>query len=189
MRLQLNDRAALHRAVTAFAAGLLMPAIGLAQAASQNALTDAVQDGDICTSMQAASRIRTTCDGERTTIVRTETELTTTVQLRAVSTGFCQGQISLQYEQRNDLAHMEGTLENPTCAASEGEYDVVIRLRADSGDTRTLEFTEQWARSDDQPVRLLADYPIGSDVELIRLNARGLRCRCVEPDAGDAGVP
>ena len=61
-----------------------------------------------------------------------------------------------------------------------GDYEIEVRVRDANGDQQVLVFSESWQRDDDQPVAISADYPIGEDVELIRLRSRGLRCACLE---------
>jgi len=167
------------------ALSLILVGTGAAQSASQDSIQDATRSGRVCTSMEGASRIRTTCDGEKSIVRRSEAELTTTVRLAAPEVRFCSGQISVDYAQWDTIARVEGRLINETCAASSGEYEIVVRIRDDSGEIKTLEFVETWQRSDDLPITFMTDYSIGENVELIRLNARWLRCTCI----GDVEEP
>jgi len=159
---------------------LILVETGAAQSASQDSIQDATRSGKVCTSMEGASRIRTTCDGEKAIVRRSEAELTTTVRLAAPEVPFCSGQINVDYAQWDTIARVEGKLVNETCAASTGEYEIVVRIKDDSGEIKTLEFVETWQRSDDLPITFMKDYTIGENVELIRLNARWLRCTCLE---------
>jgi hypothetical protein len=86
----------------------------------------------------------------------------------------------LEYSQWGTIARVQGTLNNETCAASAGQYEIAVRVKDENGEMRTLEFSETWQRNDDQPVTFTADYPIGENVELIRLNSRWLSCTCVD---------
>jgi hypothetical protein len=93
------------------------------------------------------------------------------------------------YAQKDTTASFEGTLENTGCAASSGEYVVAITIRDDKGELQTLEFTTAWQRNDAEPLALEANYPIGENVDLLRVRARRVSCTCaeapVEPRAGE----
>jgi hypothetical protein len=157
---------------------LLVLAGGFGTARSQ--LGDEHADTPVCRSGASASRVRTACDEEREEVLGLETEITTSVELRPPATPFCSAAIELQYWQRDTDVHVEGVLDNDTCAASGGEYVIVVRTRSESGELQMLEFTETWQRDDDQPVALESDYPIGENVELIRLGSGRIRCRCAD---------
>jgi hypothetical protein len=45
---------------------------------------------------------------------------------------------------------------------------------------KKLDFTETWERTDDKPVMFMHHYPIGENVEVIRVQGRSLQCRCAE---------
>lgn len=137
-------------------------------------------DITVCRSGATASRVRQNCDFERTETISLELERTTTIELSVDNTPFCTALIGLEYYQRNAFAHVEGTIDNEQCTASSGSYVVVARIRNADGEVETLEFEEQWQRSDDQPIELEADYPIGEDVDLLRLSSRRTVCRCGE---------
>jgi hypothetical protein len=86
----------------------------------------------------------------------------------------------VEFFQRNTLARVTGTLENRTCAASTGEYSVGVRIKDANGESKTIEFREQWERADDKPVSIARDYPIGDNVDLVSVRTRSLRCTCTE---------
>ena len=90
----------------------------------------------------------------------------------------CEPTMAIRYEQRNTVARVEGTIENPTCAACSGEYTIAVRIRDESGESKTLEFDGQWQRVDDQPVKFTADYPVGANVDLLNVRTKSLRCVC-----------
>ena len=69
------------------------------------------------------------------------------------------------------------------CAASSGEYKLVVSVRGNHG-LQTLEFVESWQRQDDQPVKFSAAYPIGADVDLVRVRAVQRKCTCADEPAG-----
>ena len=93
----------------------------------------------------------------------------------------CQATVRIEYLQFDTIAKVAGVIENEDCAASSGEYTIQARIRDKSGETKTLEFPESWQRDDDQPVKFSAEYPIGENVELLRVRSSGLRCECAEP--------
>ena len=92
----------------------------------------------------------------------------------------CAAAIKLDYQQRNTFARVNGTLENPTCPASSGSYDIVVTLRDVAGEAQTLTFNESWQRSDAGDVSFTHDYPIGDNTDLRRVTARGVTCSCTQ---------
>ena len=97
----------------------------------------------------------------------------------------CDATMAIQYEQRNTVARVAATIENPSCAACTGEYTIFVRVRDESGESKTLEFPGQWRRADDEPVKFTADYPVGTNVDVLSVRTKGLRCVCAaaEPPA------
>ena len=60
-------------------------------------------------------------------------------------------------------------------------YSLRITVRGDCDtEPRTLSFEESWERSDDVPVETLRLYPIGDNVDLLRIKARKLSCECAD---------
>jgi hypothetical protein len=92
----------------------------------------------------------------------------------------CAATIRLEYEQRNTAARASGTIDNTQCAASRGDYTLVVTVRDANGELTSLEFKEPWQRGDDQPFEFVRDYAIGDNVDLVRVRARGLHCTCDE---------
>jgi hypothetical protein len=91
----------------------------------------------------------------------------------------CQATLALSYVQRNTIANVEGTIENTMCAASSGDYELAVSVSDGSGgDPKVLEFIEKWQRSDDQSIKFSANYPIGENVELLRVRSRKVHCTC-----------
>jgi hypothetical protein len=122
---------------------------------------------------------RIACDSkEQSEAVRVEKEITIPVRLTPRETSSCQATMSLEYHQRDTIARVAGTIRNEACAASSGEYTIVVTTRDEQGDTRVVEFQETWRRSDDQHVQTIADYPIGENVDLVSVRARRLSCAC-----------
>ena len=68
-------------------------------------------------------------------------------------------------------------------SGSTGAYDIVLRIRDESGEIKSLEFSDKWQRSDDQDVKFTADYPIGENVYLVNVRLHDLRCTCADPPA------
>ena len=65
-------------------------------------------------------------------------------------------------------------------AGSAGTYDVVLRLKDDSGQIKPIEFKAEWRSADSEDVAFSADYPIGDNVELVNVRLRNLRCTCAD---------
>ncbi|HET7132117.1 MAG TPA: hypothetical protein VFJ95_07705, partial [Gammaproteobacteria bacterium] len=57
----------------------------------------------------------------------------------------------------------------------------VLRTKDARGEAKPMELVETWQSSTSQDVRFTADYPLGSDVELLNVRVRNLRCTCVDP--------
>ena len=114
------------------------------------------------------------------------------IEIRASVKGpSCEPTMALEYEQRNTVARVEATIDNPSCAACTGDYTIAVRVRDDSGDSRTLEFPGQWQRADDKPVTFTADYPVGTNVDVVNVRAKALHCVCGDaaPGATAGGAP
>ncbi len=107
---------------------------------------------------------------------------TKTIQIRIESTSnTCQAIASLDYLQRGAEAEVVTNIHTDDCAAAGGNYTLTISVRGDfDKEPRTLSFEEAWERSDNAPVETLRLYPIGDDVDLLRIKARKLSCQCVD---------
>lgn len=156
--------------------------------ASLFAFTASAQDPrepQTCKSLSSASRTRTAQCGDEETTVETvepaELEFTLTLERPSIETALCRATQSIEYLQIDTIARVSGVIDNKDCAASSGEYTLQARIRNESGETKTLEFQESWQRSDDRPVEFSAEYPIGENVELLRMRSSRLRCECAEP--------
>jgi hypothetical protein len=90
----------------------------------------------------------------------------------------CEPTMAIQYEQRNMVARVEATIENASCAACTGEYTMIVRVRDESGESKTLEFPGKWQRADDKPVKFTTEYPVGANVDLLNVRPKGLHCVC-----------
>jgi hypothetical protein len=103
----------------------------------------------------------------------------------------CDPTMAIRYEQRNTVARVEATIENPSCAACSGEYTIAVRVRDDSGESKTLEFEGQWQRADDKPVQFTTDYAVGTNVDVLSVRAKSVHCVCAaaEPAANADTAP
>lgn len=133
----------------------------------------------------SASRTREACQAGPPKVLRTEREFTRSLEPATFPTSRCETKIDLEYLQRDTIARVNGVISNETCAASGGTYEIAALVKDENGETETLVFSESWRRDDDQPVEFTADYPIGENVELIRLSTRRLRCTCESESASD----
>jgi hypothetical protein len=133
-----------------------------------------------CQSVSGASRTRQACGEAEQSVLRLEREVTIVQELAAPNSLLCETSIVVEYFHRDTIARVNGMIENETCAASSGQYDVEVRVKDENGEMRTLQFREFWQRDDDLPVEFSADYPIGENVELIRLSTSGLKCTCAD---------
>jgi hypothetical protein len=101
----------------------------------------------------------------------------------------CEATTLTEYEQRGNIARViKGGISIANCpGGSTGTFDVVARVKDDSGETKPIEFHETWQREDAQDVSFNGDYPIGDNVELVSLRVRNLKCACADaPQAATA---
>jgi hypothetical protein len=93
----------------------------------------------------------------------------------------CEATTLTEYQQRNNVARVNGTVSLAACpAGTTGTFTLVARVRDDSGESRTIEFAEAWQRDDTEDHTFDTDYPIGDDVELMSVRVRNLKCSCAE---------
>ena len=82
----------------------------------------------------------------------------------------CEATTLTEYSQRNNVARVSGSVSIANCpAGSTGTFNVVARVRDDSGEIKPVEFIETWQRDDASDVAFNNDYPIGENVELVRM--------------------
>lgn len=114
-------------------------------------------------------------------------EKTYSVTLEAKrQTKACYPNTSVEYLQKGNVAAVTGTITVDGCARASGRYLVSVRVRGDDGTLETLEFEELWSRDDDAPLELEKEYPIGDDVDLIRVRFRSRECECADvPDPAE----
>lgn len=92
----------------------------------------------------------------------------------------CEADLRIEYFQKGSDAHVETMLVNEACGASSGDYTVRIRYKDAQGEINRLEFEETWDRDDDADVTSEKDYFVGDDIDIVRVNTRGLSCNCKE---------
>jgi hypothetical protein len=93
----------------------------------------------------------------------------------------CGANASFKYLQRGNEAQVDYKIENTDCAVSSGEFRVELTIREDGTDLPTrLSFSESWQRDSDAPFELSKLYPIGDNVDLLRVKIRKLTCYCEE---------
>jgi hypothetical protein len=126
------------------------------------------------------------------TVVRTEQELKVSLELPQPDAVQCEATTLTEYSQRNNVARVSGSVSIANCpAGSTGTFNVVARVRDDSGEIKPVEFIETWQRDDASDVAFNNDYPIGENVELVNVRVRELKCTCAAaPEgAGSATAP
>jgi hypothetical protein len=93
----------------------------------------------------------------------------------------CEATTLTEYQQRNNVARVSGTVSLAACpAGTTGTFTLVARVRDESGESRTIEFPETWQRADTEDHVFNTDYPIGDNVELMSVRVRNLKCTCAE---------
>jgi hypothetical protein len=118
-----------------------------------------------------------------------EQEITITMPIPQVQFSSCESYISFQSHQRDKLARVVSTIENQSCTSSTGEFELLITVRDGNGVNQTLSFDETWEQANDATVEFSRDYPIGENVTLKGVMARGIRCECQDSPGGQGKVP
>ena len=92
------------------------------------------------------------------------------------------------YLQYGIEAQVDTSIDTEDCDAAKGNYVVILTIRSDKEEPQVLSFEESWERTDDAPVESIRRYPIGDDVDLVRVKIRKLSCTCTDQSAeNDAG--
>lgn len=125
-----------------------------------------------------ATRVGESCDPKQV-VVRIEQELDFSIKVPAAKDLQCSATIEIAYTQRDTAVGVEGTIANSVCGASNGDYKLLVSVR-DANGLRTLEFSESWQRQDGEPVKFSAAYPIGENVDLLRVRPAQSRCTCAD---------
>jgi hypothetical protein len=147
-------------------------------ATAQDSPSQPVRSADC---LPRASRVKESCDPKQV-VVRIEREVEFSLDAPPSKDVQCVATMEIAYTQRDTSVAVEGTIANNVCAASSGDYKLVVSVRSANDVLQRLEFFESWQRQDEQPVKFAAAYPIGEDVDLVRVRPVQLRCTC-------AGVP
>jgi hypothetical protein len=91
----------------------------------------------------------------------------------------CEASTLIEFDQRNNVAHVSGTVSISMCpAGTTGSLTVVANVRDDAGALNPIEFSEAWQHADAQDHVFNSDYPIGENVFLQSVRARNLTCTC-----------
>ena len=106
------------------------------------------------------------------------------------NSGMCQATAAVDYFQRGVEAQVDTSINTEDCDAAKGNYVVKLTIRTDKDkEAQVLNFEESWERTDDAPVESMRRYPIGNDVDLVRVKIRKLSCTCTDQSTGnDAGT-
>ena len=113
--------------------------------------------------------------------VQTEQQINISLEAPQVNELQCEATTSTEYSQRNTVVRVTGTVDITNCpAGSAGTFNVVARVKDESGEIKPLEFQETWQRDDATDVAFTSDYPIGDNVDLVNVRVRNLRCTCAE---------
>jgi len=126
---------------------------------------------------------------EQTLTLHSETPVSVTSTLDVPQKAYCAATYAIEYTQKNTKVGVEGVIENKGCAASSGEYKLLVRVRDETGEVKTLDFLGSWQRDDDQPVKFGGDYPIGNDVDLVNVRVTQVRCTCADATRGEESAP
>lgn len=140
------------------------------QATNTEPLTSERQSADVKDSKKSSSKGSTAL----------EQEVSVTMQIPSIQFASCEAYISIQSHQRNTLARVASGIEQKTCTTSTGEYELLITVKDENGVHQSLLFSETWEQKDDSPMEFSKDYPIGENVTLKRVMARGVRCECAD---------
>jgi len=137
-----------------------------------------------CVGRERTGRVSRECT--ETTRVAIEREVTVNVTIAPKATKNCQATIDTVSEQRNTVARVQGTIEISDCTECSGDYTIVVRVRDESGETKSLEFPGAWQRRNGEPVKLAADFPIGANVDLLSVRPKVQHCVCADAPAPSA---
>ncbi len=97
---------------------------------------------------------------------------------------YCVLSASVEYTQRGPEADVSMTIAVQSCTVATGSHVIEATIHADGADgPEKLAFPETWSRDRDGPLVIERRYPIGDDVDLLRIRIRKLKCTC-----GEAGV-
>ena len=139
---------------------------------------------EMCQGAPGGSRVRQNCEPVEQKTLRAEAKLTNAAAVQSAPQ--CEATTLTEYSQRNNVARVAGTVSISNCLlGSAGAFNVVARVKDESGETKPIEFAETWQRGDAEDVTFNGDYPIGDNVELVNVRIRDLKCTCAEATAGE----
>src|SRR5262245_45752296 len=148
-----------------------------------------------CQAAPGGSRMRKRdqagCEGvAEPAAVRTEQQLKVSLEVPQPEVLQCDASTRTEYQQRNNVARVTGSVSIANCpGGSAGTFDVVARVKDESGEIKPIEFAEKWQRDDKGDSPFTGDYPIGENVELMNVRIRNLKCTCAEaPEAAPTGA-
>lgn len=98
----------------------------------------------------------------------------------------CHANMSIGYLQFDTKARVDTTIDNSDCAASSGQYQIILQLIDQNGKARFIQHIESWARNNDAQVVASKFYNIGSNAELMRVKVQDLTCTCTSKTASDS---
>ena len=124
-------------------------------------------------------RDRGGCQEVAEAVERAEQQIDVTLELPQSNEIVCEATTRTEYSQRNTVARVTGTVSVTSCpAGSAGTFDLVARIKDESGETKPIEFPQSWQRSDKGDESFAGDYAIGENVELVNVRVRNLKCTC-----------
>lgn len=171
------------RFMPAVAVVALLKAVSAAPAGAQ---TPEITRSADC--LPRASRVQDSCDPKQV-VVRSEREVEFSIEVPPPARVQCVATIEIAYTQRDDQVGVEGVIANNVCGASSGEYKLMVSVRSEDRGLQLLEFIESWERQDDEAVKIAAAFPIGENVDLVRVRTTQVRCTCADaPDESNAAV-
>lgn len=126
----------------------------------------------------SASRTRPACGEAEEYVFSAKDEITIRISTDRPDTSRCSAGSETEYSQQDTVARVEVAIENAHCAASYSRYTMNASVVDEHGTSSRFEFDEFWQRDDDRTVTFSSEYPIGDNVELVRMWVSGLRCTC-----------
>ena len=117
---------------------------------------------------------------EKKVDLRAETPITVVTTLKTPKDAYCAATYAVEYTQKDTEVGVAGVIENKDCATSSGEYKLLVRVRDETSELKTLEFLGSWQRADNQQVKFSGNYPIGNNVDLVNVRAVQVRCTCAD---------
>ena len=120
---------------------------------------------------------------EQQVIEGLQSEKTFTVKLKPPKQKqYCKANTAIEYYQSDDVAEVNVEIKNEDCMASSGSFTLRVRYRTMENEVVNLEFDETWQREDDQNIFFNRQYPIGKNVDLVRVRTARMKCVCAESE-------